>query len=968
MKHVSKILSALSCLAIFCAAARAEHPGLFDMAALLQTPEIEWGGRKGLTQEVWYSSVPLRGKPTRVFAYVGRPGEGSGPFPAMVLLHGGGGRAFRNWAEHWAQRGYVAIAMDLGGFGPDAKTRLPQAGAGMGTQNILMAADNDAALRDGWTHHAVAAAARGLSVLQTMPEVDPERIGITGISWGGYATCIAASIDRRVKVAVPVYGCGWLQDNSWWKQDVIDAMTQERRERWARLCDPSAYLGKIACPILFVNSANDTRFYLDSTFRSAALVRPEYRNLAIIIGLKHGHNWKIPEVDRFVDAALAGGAPAPRFIVRENKGRDVSAKVIGASRDSKAFINYARTGEPWKDRQWTSAPAKLKDGVISATLPGDSGMVWYFSIAGKNNVSATSECGGTAGVDVFGAATRLQATAAAVPPPLPSRTPPPWRMIYNNDLDNIGISYSPWQPRGSSKELTDEKIRASVAEAAVPGMGAQLITPGFGWVPMWKSKIVPLAEHEEWFFRHYGVKPDRRELTYLRNGGDLIGVFIDECHKHGNAALVSFRANDGHILDMAFDGKNVRAWQAGYISRFYVEHPEYRRTPLPKAHWNDRVHNWAIPGARDHKLALLLEIIETYPALDGVEVDFQRAPHFFPLAMPMKERVAIMTGFLKKIRAALDATAGAGSRHRYLGVRVPLWQRNADNADYWHDGSWVSIGFEPVAWAAAGVDYFNFSPHFPMNQDMRALALARKKVPGIRIYAELTHTPWMWRIGEPPPGVPMGVHTPSAWRRSTKEMLQTTARSAYARGADGVSFFNFCYYRDRGPRADPASPYNEPPFEILPSLTDRVALENAPCYFFKRGDDKLYIFAKAGDSASLTLDIVPARGNPAATLRLLLLTADEHRIPEDTPAPDIDRGSWEISINGVVLQPAAPLETAYPFPTPYKAGFFKPNQYLTFAIPAGSLKNGANDIRLKALSIPGQFHLRWLEIIQYPKN
>ena len=33
------------------------------------------------------------GKPTRVFGYYARPRSGDGPFPAMLLVHGGGGRA-----------------------------------------------------------------------------------------------------------------------------------------------------------------------------------------------------------------------------------------------------------------------------------------------------------------------------------------------------------------------------------------------------------------------------------------------------------------------------------------------------------------------------------------------------------------------------------------------------------------------------------------------------------------------------------------------------------------------------------------------------------------------------------------------------------------------------------------------------------------------------------------------------------
>src|SRR5262245_50331237 len=91
--------------------------GPWDMPALRSmkvTPT--WGEVAGLTREVYYPGEPLAGKPTRVFAYYGRP-AGDGPFPAVVLVHGGGGKAFRLWAEHWAKRGYCALAMDLAGHG-----------------------------------------------------------------------------------------------------------------------------------------------------------------------------------------------------------------------------------------------------------------------------------------------------------------------------------------------------------------------------------------------------------------------------------------------------------------------------------------------------------------------------------------------------------------------------------------------------------------------------------------------------------------------------------------------------------------------------------------------------------------------------------------------------------------------------------------------------------------------------------
>src|SRR5262245_49648165 len=80
--------------------------GPWNIEKLNIAPKVTWGIRSNLVQEVYYESEELHGRPTHVFAYVGRP-EGVGPFPAVVLIHGGGGKAFRDWADHWAKRGYV---------------------------------------------------------------------------------------------------------------------------------------------------------------------------------------------------------------------------------------------------------------------------------------------------------------------------------------------------------------------------------------------------------------------------------------------------------------------------------------------------------------------------------------------------------------------------------------------------------------------------------------------------------------------------------------------------------------------------------------------------------------------------------------------------------------------------------------------------------------------------------------------
>ena len=158
--------------------------GPWDLAELRKVPKATWGDKLGLVREVYYASEPLDGKPTRLFAYYARPETGEGPFPGMVLVHGGGGTAFSEWATLWAQRGYAALAMDLAGCGPGRK-RLPDGGPDQSHEEKF-APFSDAEVGRMWTYHAVAATVRGHSLLASRHEVDADRTGVTGISWGGY--------------------------------------------------------------------------------------------------------------------------------------------------------------------------------------------------------------------------------------------------------------------------------------------------------------------------------------------------------------------------------------------------------------------------------------------------------------------------------------------------------------------------------------------------------------------------------------------------------------------------------------------------------------------------------------------------------------------------------------------------------------------------------------------------------------
>jgi dienelactone hydrolase len=363
--------------------------GPWNLRSLRQTPTSTLGTKTEWVQEVYYTGEPFQGKPTRVFAYLGRPTSGKGPFPAMLLVHGGGGKAFKEWAEYWAKRGYVALAMDTAGNGPNG--RLADGGPDQ-NDDVKFREFEENEARDMWTYHPVAAVIRGHSLLASLPEVDAHRIGITGISWGGYLTCLVAGLDDRLKVAVPVYGCGFLGDNSVWKSSRLDNKSTTSRERWLRLFDPGQYLDGTECPILFLNGSNDFAYPLDSYQKSYQRVRRSLRTVSVVVKLPHGHIWTFPEVDHFVDNILRRHvAPLPQVSPIRQTHDSLSVRVKSKLPLSGAALHYAVDSGAWQGREWKTLPATIGKGVVSAVIPSDRPIACYLSITNQLKLRVSSE-------------------------------------------------------------------------------------------------------------------------------------------------------------------------------------------------------------------------------------------------------------------------------------------------------------------------------------------------------------------------------------------------------------------------------------------------------------------------------------------------------------------------------------------------------------------------------------------------
>jgi dienelactone hydrolase len=357
------------------------------MTELARPPRIEWTDESGPVRGLYYEGLEYQGRPTRVFAWYARPEKFEGKLPAMVLVHGGGGKAFREWAELWAARGYAAIAMDLAGVGPDGK-RLPDGGPAQGDQQKFF--DIAEGVKNAWTYHAIANVVRAASLLASFEEVDAQRIGVTGISWGGYLTCIAAGVDERFKVAVPVYGCGFLHHNSVWLPQF--ERLGEHRQRWIDAFEPSQYLPGAGMPMLWVNGTNDFAYPLDS-YQKSYRAAPGKRTLCVTVRMPHGHpaGWAPREIGLFVDSVLKQGTPLASWKDVHRQGRQVTGEVTSPAPIAKAELHFTTDSGEWQMRSWQSQPAEIDGGKVRALLPADSQITYFLTVTDERGAVVSTE-------------------------------------------------------------------------------------------------------------------------------------------------------------------------------------------------------------------------------------------------------------------------------------------------------------------------------------------------------------------------------------------------------------------------------------------------------------------------------------------------------------------------------------------------------------------------------------------------
>ena len=171
-----------------------------------------------LMEKGFFYSEPTEKVPVLIYKPVS---AGTKRLPVVICLHGTGGNkdGMREYLYRFSKSGFMAVSIDGRYYGERTKA---VAGQNKYVDAIIKAwqSKDSAHQEHPFFFDTVYDLWILVDYLVTRPDVDASRIGMMGISKGGIETWMAAAVDTRIKVAVPVIAAQsfkWSLENDRWQ-------------------------------------------------------------------------------------------------------------------------------------------------------------------------------------------------------------------------------------------------------------------------------------------------------------------------------------------------------------------------------------------------------------------------------------------------------------------------------------------------------------------------------------------------------------------------------------------------------------------------------------------------------------------------------------------------------------------------------------------------------------------------------
>jgi dienelactone hydrolase len=279
-----------------------DHPAIRDASTALCTFTGSHTTLAGATLvEAWNVSylswevIDGQLHPILIRGFAARPAGSGSNLPGVIQAHGLGGLSREDHATSLAARLGMFVLAYTGPGGGDSPDNTSEGLPAM-TGNGKRLFDTIPDPRGSWFWGHAVAAMRGLTCLGTRPEVDAQRLGITGFSAGGVISLVLASVDDRVKAAVPLSGTGaWgvatLSPTAWQHDLLSKAGLDTSSPEWTTLLAtivPDVLVPGAKAKILMADGTTDEFFPLTAFQATYDPIPGIDKRVALVANFDHG--------------------------------------------------------------------------------------------------------------------------------------------------------------------------------------------------------------------------------------------------------------------------------------------------------------------------------------------------------------------------------------------------------------------------------------------------------------------------------------------------------------------------------------------------------------------------------------------------------------------------------------------------------------------------------------------------------
>ena len=272
---------------------------------LTQWTDSEVGGlntNEFVVPEVIYYETfdTVDNKPRKIPALLYKPKKGKGPFPVLINIHGGPESQF--WPTFKSPIQYYANELGIAVVAPNVR-----GSAGYG--NSYMELDNGYKRED-----AVKDIGSLLKWIKKQPDLDKNRIGVFGGSYGGYMSLASmVHYNDQLACAIDMYGISnfvsFLENTKEYRRDLRRVEYGDERDSTMRTylesVSPVNHCRKITRPLFILQGANDPRVPQSESEKMVSEIRKNNKDVWYLLAKDEGHGFGKKENKDFIENAIA---------------------------------------------------------------------------------------------------------------------------------------------------------------------------------------------------------------------------------------------------------------------------------------------------------------------------------------------------------------------------------------------------------------------------------------------------------------------------------------------------------------------------------------------------------------------------------------------------------------------------------------------------------------------------------------